>query len=144
TDYGFYYTGIRALGERRWARLYQYFLPFWQMRGRVAPLRGRSTPPRVPAMCGHAWVPADDVTTTVFNFIYSADPAIAMPLDFAMENEIEDGRGPDQLLPDGRLKANWRNDYMIDRERQKSGNFTGIEGVNTQDVAIQEGMGPIV
>ena len=41
TDYGFYYTGIRAQGERRWVRLYQYFMPFWQMRGRVAPIRAR-------------------------------------------------------------------------------------------------------
>ena len=144
TDYGFYYTGIRAQGERRWVRLYQYFMPFWQMRGRVAPIRGAATPPKVPTMCGHAWVPADDVTTTVFNFIYSADPDIAMPLEFAIENEIDDGRGPDQLLPDGRLKANVHNDYLIDRERQKTGNFTGIEGINTQDVAIQEGMGKIV
>ena len=27
---------------------------------------------------------------------------------------------------------------------QKTQTFTGIEGVNTQDVAVQEGMGPIV
>lgn len=144
TDYGFYYSGVRALGARRWARLYQYFMPFWQMRGRVAPLRGAATAPRVPSMCGHAWVPADDVTTTSFNFIYSADPAIAMPYEFALENEIDDGRGPDQLLPDGRLKANMSNDYLIDRNFQKTGNFTGIIGINTQDVAIQEGMGRIV
>jgi phthalate 4,5-dioxygenase len=144
TDYGFYYTGVRSLGPRRWARLYQYFMPFWQMRGRVAPLRGAATPPKIPSMCGHAWVPADDVTTTSFNFIYSADPAIEMTHEFAMENEIEDGRGPDQLLPDGRLKANLHNDYFIDRNFQKNGNFTGIKGINTQDVAIQEGMGPIV
>jgi nitrite reductase/ring-hydroxylating ferredoxin subunit len=144
TDYGFYYTGVRALGARRWARLYQYFMPFWQMRGRVAPLRGSATPPRIPSMCGHAWVPADDVTTTSFNFIYSAEPAIAMPYEFALENEIDDGRAPDQLLPDGRLKANMANDYLIDRNFQRTGNFTGIEGINTQDVAIQEGMGKIV
>ena len=144
TDYGFYYTGVRALGGRRWARLYQYFMPFWQMRGRVAPLRGAATPPKIPSMCGHAWVPADDVTTTSFNFIYSADPAIAMAYEFALENEIDDGRGPDQLHPDGRLKANMANDYLIDRNFQKTGNFTGIEGINTQDVAIQEGMGKIV
>jgi phenylpropionate dioxygenase-like ring-hydroxylating dioxygenase large terminal subunit len=144
TDYGFYYSGVRALGARRWARLYQYFMPFWQMRGRVAPLRGAATPPKIPSMCGHAWVPADDVTTTSFNFIYSADPAIVMTHEFAMENEVDDGRGPDQLLPDGRLKANQYNSYFIDRNFQRTGNFTGIEGINTQDVAIQEGMGPIV
>ena len=33
---------------------------------------------------------------------------------------------------------------MIDREVQKYETFTGIEGINTQDQAIQESMGPIV
>ncbi len=31
----------------------------------------------------------------------------------------------------------------IDRQMQKTKNFTGIVGVNTQDFALQEGMGPI-
>src|SRR3954453_2196739 len=93
---------------------------------------GQARRRKSPSMCGHAWVPADDVTTTVFNFIYSADPQIAMSYEFAMENETEDGRGPEQLLPDGRLKANLYNDYLIDRERQKTGNFLGIEGTNKQ------------
>jgi hypothetical protein len=119
-------------------------MTFTAMRGREAPLRGATNPPAHPTMCGHLWVPIDDVTTMVFNFIYSADPAIALPLEFALHNEREDGRHPDDLLPDFRLKANASNDYLIDRKRQKVENFTGIEGINTQDVAVQEGMGPIV
>jgi phthalate 4,5-dioxygenase len=39
---------------------------------------------------------------------------------------------------------NRRNDYVVDRQRQKTQSFTGIKGVNTQDFAMQEGMGPIV
>lgn len=143
TDYGFSYSGTRHQGENRWVRLYQYFMPFTQMRGRVAPLRGGAVP-RVPTMCGHLWVPADDEVTLSFNFIYSSNPNVPMPHDFAIENEVEDGRGPDDLLPDLRLKRNLSNDYLIDRARQRTGNFTGIEGINTQDIAIQEGMGPIV
>ncbi len=144
TDYGFKYTGIREMGDKRWVRLYQFFMPFTALRGRVAPLRGAATPPEYPTMCGHLWVPMDDVTTAVYNFIYSADPAIALPVEFALHNEREDGRHPDDLLPDFRLKANASNDYFIDRRRQQGENFTGIEGINTQDVAIQEGMGAIV
>ena len=41
-------------------------------------------------------------------------------------------------------KANRSNDYMIDRQKQKTGSFTGIEGVNTQDFALQECMGTFV
>jgi hypothetical protein len=33
---------------------------------------------------------------------------------------------------------------MIDREVQRTETFTGIEGINTQDQAIQESMGPIL
>ena len=36
------------------------------------------------------------------------------------------------------------NDYMLDREIQKTQTFTGIRGINAQDRAIQESMGPIV
>ena len=43
-----------------------------------------------------------------------------------------------------KLKANKSNDYFIDRHMQKTKNYTGIVGINTQDFALQEGMGPIV
>ena len=36
------------------------------------------------------------------------------------------------------------NDYLIDRALQKATSRTGIPGINTQDVAVQKGMGPIV
>ncbi|HEU0168500.1 MAG TPA: hypothetical protein VFS62_12045, partial [Chloroflexota bacterium] len=43
-----------------------------------------------------------------------------------------------------RLAANRANDYLIDREWQRSGgDFTGIAGVPTQDQAITESMGTI-
>ena len=42
-----------------------------------------------------------------------------------------------------RAEAQPSNDYLIDRQMQKTRNFTGIVGVNTQDFALQEGMGPI-
>ena len=32
----------------------------------------------------------------------------------------------------------------LDRQVQKTESFTGIDGINTQDRAIQEGMGPVV
>jgi hypothetical protein len=36
-----------------------------------------------------------------------------------------------------------RNDYLIDREAQRTTSFTGVEGVSTQDQMITESMGPI-
>jgi hypothetical protein len=36
---------------------------------------------------------------------------------------------------------NKANDYLIDRAKQKTSSMTGINGINTQDLAVQEGMG---
>lgn len=43
-----------------------------------------------------------------------------------------------------RSRSHKRNDYHIDRQAQKTETFTGIRGVNIQDRAIQESMGPVV
>jgi hypothetical protein len=56
------------------------------------------------------------------------------------------------MLPDsddwygrGRFAANAENDYLIDRERQKHTNFSGMEAETpVQDAAMQESMGAIV
>jgi phthalate 4,5-dioxygenase oxygenase subunit len=144
SDYGFQYSGIRSVGDRHWVRVYQYIMPATQLRARVVPVRGETAPPRVPLISGHFWIPRDDVTTTVFNFSYSADPAIPLDEPFALAAEADYGRGPGDMLPDFRLKKNLANDFVIDRDLQKRKSFTGITGINTQDVAIQEGMGPIV
>ena len=55
------------------------------------------------------------------------------------------GRGlaEDYIPGTFKLKANASNDYNLSRERQKTVNYTGIEGTNTQDFAVQESMGPI-
>src|SRR5258706_1776949 len=118
-------------------------MPVTQVRGRIAPVRGEDAPPKIPLISGHMWIPIDDVTCSVFNFSYSADPNIPLTTEFALASEADYGRSPEDLLPDGRMKKNRTNDFMIDRETQKTRSFTGIDGINTQDVAVQEGMGPI-
>jgi len=42
-----------------------------------------------------------------------------------------------------RITQNRENDYLIDREVQRTGSFTGIEGIHTQDQMITESMGAI-
>jgi phthalate 4,5-dioxygenase oxygenase subunit len=142
TGYGFMYTGIRQLGSQQWVRAYQYIMPAIQMRGAVQGIFARDGVP--PKIDGHIWVPIDDVTTMVYNFMYSHDPAKPIPPDAALDEETHFGRGPDDLNADFSLKKHAGNDYAIDRELQRTTSFTGIAGVNTQDYALQEGMGPIV
>ena len=42
-----------------------------------------------------------------------------------------------------RLTQNKDNDYLIDREAQRTESFTGIAGIHQQDQAVTESMGPI-
>ncbi|MFN2460674.1 MAG: Rieske 2Fe-2S domain-containing protein [Candidatus Velthaea sp.] len=143
TDYGYTYAGIRTLRGEQYVRAYHYIMPAQQMRGRVMGRKGGME--KVPTINGHIWVPIDDRTTWVYNWMYSYDPSIPITHEYGVEFETKYGRGPDDLLMPGyRLKKNLRNDYMIDRDLQKNQTFTGIEGINTQDMALQEGMGPIV
>jgi hypothetical protein len=63
----------------------------------------------------------------------------------------KDRVGPSGFLPDtndwlgrARFGANSANDYLLDRERQKIVNFSGLENVTPiQDGAMQESMGAI-
>ncbi len=142
TDYGYYYVSTRQLGaDGAYVRLYHYVMPFQQMRGGVNGVLGRN---EIPLLDGHIWVPIDDEQTNVYNWFYSADPAISISEEEADAHEHHSGRGKDDLIPGTFvLKRNPSNDYLIDRAVQRTQTYTGIDGVNTQDFAIQQGMGPI-
>ena len=138
TDYGYMYASIRPLPEeeRNFVRVYHYVMPFCQLRaGGLAGTRGGD-------IDGHMWVPIDDVTCWTYNFHCSKSNPITHEHWQEMEHRF--GRGDVDFMPGTfRLKANKSNDYLLDRERQRTVNYTGIDGINTQDFAVQESMGPI-
>jgi phthalate 4,5-dioxygenase len=149
TDYGYRYISTRKVGEnQRYVRVYHYVMPNQQMRGAFKPWFGdkdEKDPHRVPKSDGHLWVPIDDEHTWVYNWACGRDQSVPLTGAFRDESETFFGRGPDDLIPGTyKLKRNRGNDYLIDRNVQKTQTFTGIKGVNTQDFALQEGMGPIV
>jgi phthalate 4,5-dioxygenase oxygenase subunit len=135
TDYGYRYAGVRPLDEATFhVRTYHFILPFHQIR----PSRSESGAPLV---AGHMWVPIDDETTMVYNWEYS----VSEPLTAEDRLERRLGNGPlDVDQKTFRAIRNRRNNYMLDRQVQKTETFTGIDGINNQDRAIQEGMGAIV
>jgi hypothetical protein len=141
TEYGFRYAGIRQVGDEQYVRVYHYVLPAQQFRGFVLDWDGslRATP----TLRGHFWMPIDDVTTMVYNWMYAYDPAIPLTDEYNHTSEANSGRGPGDVLPDFRMRRNLANDYEIDRQLQKTKTFTGITGLHSQDYAVQEGMGPI-
>ena len=140
TDYGYTYISHRNAGEDgSYVRVYQYVMPWQQMRGGVQGTNGRY---EYPKLDGHIWVPIDDEHTWTWNWAYGIDHNTPLPAKEFERFEIYAGRGPDDLIPGTfMLKKNPSNDYMIDRQLQKTQTFTGITGINTQDFALQESMG---
>jgi phenylpropionate dioxygenase-like ring-hydroxylating dioxygenase large terminal subunit len=137
TDYGYMYASIRPLPDeqRNFVRIYHYVMPFYQLRASGAATQVGNTD-------GHMWVPIDDVSCWTYN--YHCD--ISKPLTYEQWQAIEHhyGRAAEDFIPGTfKLKANASNDYLLSRERQRTVNYTGIQGINTQDFAVQESMGPI-
>jgi phthalate 4,5-dioxygenase oxygenase subunit len=135
-DYGYRYFGIRGLGaDKQYARGYHFVMPFTQLR-----------PPGLglDEVHGHHWVPIDDHRVMVYNwyYAYGSDPLSAESCDpknsgNSFTTDIDPANGFQAV-------RNRANDWMIDRKLQKTDTFTGIWGINTQDRAVQETMGPIV
>ena len=144
TDYGYYYVSTRNMGaEGNYVRVYQYWLPAQQARAATMGWFGGKDD--MPRMDGHIWVPIDDTTTHVYNWVCSYIPSVALTPERVHEHESRFGRATEDLIPGTfRLKRNQSNNYLIDRQMQKTQNYTGIVGINTQDFALQEGMGPVV
>jgi hypothetical protein len=83
-----------------------------------------------------AVVPIDDHNAWGFTATWNPD----RPLNEQESNGVNGGGGvhvhvdPETWLP----LANKNNNYLIDRELQKSRSFTGIFGIRNQDLAVQE------
>ncbi len=145
TDFGYRYISTRNMGEDgQYVRVYQYIMPAQALRGGVTSWTGLGKAD-VPRLDGHIWVPIDDETTWAYNMVWSYDADVPITQEWHDRDETRFGRGADDLIPGTyKLKKNLSNDFMIDRQMQKTKNYTGIVGINTQDMALQEGMGSIV
>jgi phthalate 4,5-dioxygenase len=143
TDYGFYYAARRLYEDQYYWRISHWMLPMW------------SVVPPTPGFYfgqGRGWSPIDDYMTNTFAYRYRVD----RPLDEQDMKEINEGVSFPPLMQRGSIEmpngyvidtflptANKGNDYMIDRELQRTESFTGIYGINTQDRGLQESMGGV-
>ncbi|NUZ07693.1 Rieske 2Fe-2S domain-containing protein [Piscinibacter koreensis] len=144
TEYGFSSIARRRRGDNYFWRVSQWLAPMF------------SLIPRAPAQTfngsgGRAWVPIDDTHTTTFAYSFRIDGPLSAderaliaggahfpPRTKRMVVQLGQGQPIDAFVPE----ANIGNDYLIDRQMQKTVNFTGIWGVNQQDRSVQEGMRP--
>ena len=104
-----------------------------------------------PSVGGFAWVPMDDTTTMAWCFTWNPQ----RPLRDDEQGDHPRVRGGVHLTPSARMPATsapggaWRpianqsNDYLLDREVQRTTRFFGVPGISPQDAAVQESMGKI-
>jgi phthalate 4,5-dioxygenase len=143
TPYGFRYAGIRNAKDRgNYVRVYQFVMPFHQFRSsRVEGVMDGQHQWAIPTQRGHMWVPIDDENTMIFNWIHAVNEDQPLTPEFIAEEEDHAGRGS---TGESVIRHRTReNDWLIDREVQRTKTYTGIEGVNNQDLACQEAMGHI-
>jgi phenylpropionate dioxygenase-like ring-hydroxylating dioxygenase large terminal subunit len=149
TDFGTCYGAWRpADNEQSYWRVAHYLVPCYTMI--PTGVLGRQVLVR-------AWVPIDDEHTMFWN-MSAGNPFGAGGADGRGGSSRRfnvaaagDRGGQNVFLPDTsdwlgkfRIDQTYENDYLIDREVQREGkNFTGIDGIFTQDQCVTETMGAV-
>jgi len=140
TDWGTMYTAYRpAEPGSVYHRFAHFLMPFWAM---------FPNGPFADNIIAQAWVPMDDTHTMQFFLSWNRR---TQPLTRTVAGAaIPDFERYSPTLPNttdwfGRWRpaASAENDYLIDRELQRTTSFSGITGVFPQDSAVTESMGEI-
>jgi phenylpropionate dioxygenase-like ring-hydroxylating dioxygenase large terminal subunit len=124
-------AAIRTAGDRSYVRVSTFAMPFI---GNVA--RGPMSEGKLDGYLAVYQVPSDDESTWRYNFRFNRKAPIEPGADLISHDRIQVGT-------DFRLTANRGNEYLLDRERQRTRNYTGVDGFATQDACVTESMGPI-
>jgi phthalate 4,5-dioxygenase oxygenase subunit len=135
TAYGFRYAAlrkpIRNPETHQYVRTTLFIAPFTVL-----------IPPNDQYNLAQMLVPMDDGNTMFYLIAWHPDPQKGISQE-AWRRFCAATVGED-LDQDFRKKRNLVNRYLQDREKMKRGDFTGIVGIPTQDMAMWESMGPIV
>ena len=132
TNFGFHYAAIRRPIENAetqdYVRTTVYIAPFTVL-----------IPPNDQYNLAQMLVPIDDVNCMFYWIAWHPTKGIAQD-EWRRFCGAELGVDLDESF---RKRRNAANRYEQDRARMKSGDFTGIHGIPTQDMAMWESMGPI-
>ena len=124
TEFGFVYGGKRATNDGK---------NYWRITAHIQPWFTEIPGPNWDGS-GNFVVPIDDEHSWWFTISPPGYRAAAG--DPTREHVV--------LIPGTfRQTLNKDNDYMIDREKQRTENYTGLPGNRVQDSAVTESMGPI-
>ncbi|HEY2555404.1 MAG TPA: Rieske 2Fe-2S domain-containing protein [Candidatus Cybelea sp.] len=136
TAYGFRYAAIRKPivdpETTRYVRVTLFVAPFYGI---------------FPAPAGwgnmQAFVPIDDEHTMLFFVRFKYDSPIT-PEEREQTQRVNGLRPGADVNPDFSKVRNISNNWLQDRAAMQSGEtYSGIAGVNTEDIAVQESMGAV-
>jgi phthalate 4,5-dioxygenase len=141
TEWGTMYAAARPADPgQTYYRFAHFSVPFWTL---------FPAGPFSHNIVAQAWVPMDDTHTMVLTAQWKKRvPPLALtkagtPIS-GLERTIEPLPNTTDWFGRWRMPANKGNDYLIDRDKQNQASFTGIDGVDTQDMAVTESMGTVV
>jgi phthalate 4,5-dioxygenase len=134
TPYGFRYAALRRPIKNpetdQYVRTTLFIAPFTVL-----------IPPNNQYNLAQMLVPMDDVNTMFYWIAWHPDPKKGISQE-AWRRFCGATLGED-INPDFTKKRTLQNMYLQDRGAMKKGDFTGIKGIPTQDMAMWESMGPI-
>jgi hypothetical protein len=143
TDYGIYYGASRMQGPgQTYWRTTQWLFPIFTM----FPANEDGTVPQ------HMYTPIDDNLTMHWGLRWH--PVNRFPGERKLSQSSgkipeQNGMGAMRPTRHGTAFANWwpvagpDNDFLLDREIQRTVNYTGIPTIRLQDAAVINSMGPI-
>lgn len=129
TDYGLMLASQRTAGEDRFNwRVGQYLMPYIVL---IAAQRGT-------LMRANIRVPVDDTRSILFRMFVRME----QPLTDDDRAAVAAGVMTPDLIPGTfRMKENLENEYLMDRQVQRTETFSGIKSIVAQDVAVTEDQG---
>jgi phthalate 4,5-dioxygenase len=131
-EVGFVVGGARSGGDEEiYWRISQFLLPSHS-----------STPAAFPGenYYGYTWVPITDETCWMYTYVWNPE----RPITAVEREKFDAGFNVIAAVDENFIPLrNKSNDYLIDRDAQRTSSFSGVLGVAEQDAMIQESLGPI-
>ncbi len=132
TSYGFHYAAIRRpmknADANHYLRVTEFVAPYYSL-----------IPPNAMYNVASVIVPIDD-ETTAFHFIAWGTEEVPSTEEW---RKFAFARKGIDLNDDWSPVRTWENRFLQDRNAMKLGNFTGIQGIPNQDIAMWVTQGPI-
>jgi len=123
--------GRKADGDQTYWRVAQFLMPVHTY-----------APNAVPGeyIFGQTFEPHSDTNCWIYTYVWHPD----RPFTDEERAMFRAGHGVFATVDERYMPVrNKANDYLIDRDLQHTGNFTGIVGISEQDAAVQDSQGPI-